>query len=222
MVEGLISAYLGRLEAAAWPLPPSRRSELTAEVREHIETALAEAGSRDEVSVRNVLDRLGRPEDIVAAEVEAGGGRTTPGAFHAAGQTTSGWMAQAAARGWGALEIVAVLLLTLGSLLLWFVGPIAGVIVAWFSERWTARQKRVATTVVFGSVAVEIVLMAVFMSRAFGGWMGFGGMEFGFGQWPVAADFGFMGLIALASALLPLVAGLGTGIYLALALRDGR
>src|SRR5687767_13652776 len=117
MADALISDYLGRLDAAAWPLPATRRAELTAEVREHIEGALSEAGNRDETTVRNVLDRLGRPEDIVAAEAEATGASGQPPVWAGAGQTASGWMAQAAARGWGGLEIAAVLFLTLGALL---------------------------------------------------------------------------------------------------------
>ena len=56
--EALVSDYLGRLERAAQPLPADRRGELIAEVHEHIESALAEAGSRDEVTARNVLERL--------------------------------------------------------------------------------------------------------------------------------------------------------------------
>ena len=74
--DALVRDYLGRLEAAAWPLTPDRRTELLGEVREHIETALGEAGQRDQATVRNVLDRLGRPEDIVSEE--AGG--STPAA----------------------------------------------------------------------------------------------------------------------------------------------
>ncbi len=72
--EALVSDYLGRLERAAQPLPADRRrGELIAEVHEHIESALAEAGSRDEVTARNVLERLGAPEEIVAAETGSGG-----------------------------------------------------------------------------------------------------------------------------------------------------
>jgi uncharacterized membrane protein len=65
--EALVIEYLGRLEAAARSLPASRRAELSGEVRQHIEMALAEAGGRDDVTVRNVLDRLGPPDDIVDA-----------------------------------------------------------------------------------------------------------------------------------------------------------
>ena len=57
--------------------PADRRGELIAEVQEHIESALTEAGSRDEVTARNVLERLGAPEEIVAAET---GGDGSPAA----------------------------------------------------------------------------------------------------------------------------------------------
>jgi hypothetical protein len=55
------------LEAAASPLPPDRRVELIADLRAHIDDALGETGSADEAAVRNVLERLGRPEEIAAA-----------------------------------------------------------------------------------------------------------------------------------------------------------
>ena len=63
-VDALIADYLGRLRAAAWPLPSVRRTELEAEVSEHIEAGLEAEGGRTEVAVRNVLERLGAPEDI--------------------------------------------------------------------------------------------------------------------------------------------------------------
>ena len=69
----LVRDYLGRLHAAGWGLEPARREELVAEVREHIDEALRaerEAGNEGEVVVRNILERLGPPEDIVRAETE--------------------------------------------------------------------------------------------------------------------------------------------------------
>jgi HAAS len=68
--ERLVAEYLQRLEAAAATLPPGRQSELVAEVREHIDAALQEGGVRDEVHVRNVLERLGTPAEIVAADAD--------------------------------------------------------------------------------------------------------------------------------------------------------
>ena len=137
--DALVRDYLGRLEAAAWPLSGDRRGELVSEVREHIESALAEAGSRDEVTARNVLERLGAPEEIVAAEAEAG--------------SPAGWTpppradAERAPR-WGVVEVAAILFLTLGAIFLPFVGPVIGLVLVWLSREWTTRQKWIATLIV--------------------------------------------------------------------------
>lgn len=139
--EELIREYLGRLEAASWPLPADRRTELAGEVREHIEAALGEAGRRDPVTVRNVLERLGRPEEIVSTEAESD-------------PAPPRWMearpAAAAARppAWGALEVAAILLLTAGALLLPVVGPVIGLVLVWLSRSWTAREKVIVTVLV--------------------------------------------------------------------------
>jgi hypothetical protein len=65
--EHLVDDYIRRLEEAAAGLPPPRRSELVAEIREHIDAAVIDAGVEDEVTVRNVLERLGPPDEIVEA-----------------------------------------------------------------------------------------------------------------------------------------------------------
>ena len=64
--DPLVDDYLRRLEAAAGGLPRERRSELIGEIEEHVDAALAEAGGED-AAVRNVLERLGSPEEIAAA-----------------------------------------------------------------------------------------------------------------------------------------------------------
>ncbi len=69
----IVADYLRQLERASASLPRARRSELLAEIREHIDDALLEAGSADEVAVRNVLERLGSPDEIVAAAGPASG-----------------------------------------------------------------------------------------------------------------------------------------------------
>jgi HAAS domain-containing protein len=63
-----VGAYLADPDKAASRILPERRRELVGEVREHIEFALAEAGRTDESTVRNVLERLGSPDEIVTAE----------------------------------------------------------------------------------------------------------------------------------------------------------
>src|SRR5687767_11469317 len=74
--DRLVADYLRRLNGAASVLPAARRSELVAEIRAHIDDALREVAVADEVAVRNVLERLGSVEEIVAAaeSTPAGGG----------------------------------------------------------------------------------------------------------------------------------------------------
>ncbi len=156
--EALVIDYLGRLEVAAGSLPPSRRAELAGEVRQHIEMALAEAGGRDEVTVRNVLDRLGPPDEIVDAEREDRA--PTPA-------STLGPSAAAGRSAWSGTEIAAVLLLTLGAVFLPFIGPLLGLIFVWASIQWTTRQKLIATAIVLVLEMLPIILLLG--ARAVGG-----------------------------------------------------
>ena len=146
--EALVHDYLGRLDAAAGSLPASRRAELTGEVRQHIEMALAEAGGRDEVTVRNVLDRLGPPDEIVDAERGADG----PAPVWAAGQP-------AVRPGLGGTEIAAILLLTLGAVFLPIIGPLLGLIFVWASTQWTRGQKLTGTVIVLVLALLPVILL---------------------------------------------------------------
>ncbi len=153
--EALVRDYLGRLDAASWPLPPGRRDELRAEVAEHIETALAEAGSRDEVAVRNVLERLGRPEEIAAADADP-----------AVGATPAMSTPQAAGSSWGAVEILAILFLTLGAIVLPLIGPLVGLVFAWASRQWTTREKAIATLIVLVLLAIPLIGLGLFATSS--------------------------------------------------------
>jgi uncharacterized membrane protein len=152
----LVRDYLGRLEVAAAGLPADRRAELAAEVRDHIDAALAETGRSDEVTVRNVLERLGPPEEIVAAE----GGQS--GRHDAAAPAAAGVVAGARSR-WGALEVAAVVLLGLAwpalflplGLFLWMACGAVGLVLVWASGLWTWRRKLPIT----GIVVVAYVLL---------------------------------------------------------------
>jgi hypothetical protein len=148
--DALVRDYLGRLEAAAWPLPAERRGELLVEVREHIDSALAEAGRRDEVTARNVLERLGPPEEIVAAEADI--------------DRPAGWMPPHThpperRSGWGLFEVGAILLLTVGAFVLPVVGPLIGLVFVWLSGEWTTRQKWLATTIVVILLMIPVLLL---------------------------------------------------------------
>ncbi len=149
--DTLVRDYLGRLEAAAWPLSEDRRRELVGEVREHIDTALASAGTSDEVTIRNVLDRLGRPEEIVAAEVQTDGTASAPPRAVSV-PAPSRWSI-------GAVEITALLLLTVGAFLLPVVGPILGLVFVWVSTVWSTREKLFATFLVAVLLLLPVVLL---------------------------------------------------------------
>lgn len=155
--DDIVQEYLGRLDAAAWPLAPERRADLAAEVREHIETAMTEAGRRDEVTVRNVLERLGNPVEIVAAEVGEGGGTGSQGRAAALGPA-------ARSSAWGAVELIALLLLTVGAVLLPFIGPLLALVFVWASSQWTRPEKRNASIIVVGLLMLPVII--VILGRA--------------------------------------------------------
>ncbi|MBA3243756.1 MAG: hypothetical protein H0T61_01080 [Actinobacteria bacterium] len=113
----LVAEYLNRLESAAAGLGRGRRTELVAEIREHVDDGLREAGAVDEVAVRNVLERLGPPEEIAAA---AGPPPTRA----------------------GRLELAAMITLALP-----FVGWIIGVVLVAASRAWTGREKVVGIAI---------------------------------------------------------------------------
>jgi hypothetical protein len=131
--ELLIEDYLRRLDAAASVLPPHRRRDLVAEIGEHIDDALHAEGSRAEAAVRNVLDRLGPPEEIAAAAAESTPGRPPGLPYPAAGPRRAGAVETAALVSFG----VGVVSFGLGSLV--------GLALVWASRLWTRRDKLVAT-----------------------------------------------------------------------------
>ncbi len=159
--DPIVADYLRRLDAAAAGLPAGRRAELAAEVREHIDTALAEAGAADEVTVRNTLDRLGSPEEIVAAEE----GTAISPEQEGTSPAPVGRSARAGSS-WGALEVAAAaclglawpaLLLPYGPL--WWLGlGVAGLVLVWASARWSGRQKALISTVVVALYAAAILV----------------------------------------------------------------
>lgn len=155
--DALVDTYLERLEAEAAGLPSDRRADLVTEVRAHIATAIATAGHRDEATIRTILDRLGEPTEIVAADADAsdeplGEGLAAPGRPIDRRQS------------WGATEIVAVLLMTAGAVLLPIVGPLIGLVLAWQSARWSRRAKVILSVVV---LTIFVVVPVV----GFGAWM---------------------------------------------------
>jgi Domain of unknown function (DUF4190)/HAAS len=69
--DPLVDDYLRRMDAAASALPAHRRDELVSEIRDHLLEGLRRAPASGEAAVRNLLERLGPPEEIVAAATDS-------------------------------------------------------------------------------------------------------------------------------------------------------
>lgn len=130
--DRLVDDYLQRLEAAAAHLQRSRRAELIAEIREHIEAALREEQAADEVAVRNVLERLGPPEEIVQA--------AEPPPSERPAHT-------------GKLEIAALVTMVFP-----FVGWLIGIVLVLVSQAWSSRDKAIGVALALILPLVPIIL----------------------------------------------------------------
>jgi hypothetical protein len=130
----LAADYLQRLRRAGRNLPAARRRELLAEIEAHLSEAI-EPGAPDAQAL-TVLDKLGAPEAIIAAEAPP---RDGP------------------AERPGVTKWVTIVLLLLGGFALG-VGWIAGVVLLWSSRAWTARDKWIGTLVIPGGLATGVIV----------------------------------------------------------------
>jgi hypothetical protein len=142
--DQLIEQYLERLAGAAGAMPPAERDDLVSDIREHITVALDEEEHVDEAAVRNLLVRLGSPEDVVEA---ATGGTTRPAAPPLPTPPSG-----------GGVEAAALLTLVLSPLVPLF-GWIVGAVLASASRTWSRREKLVALA---GIPAAAVAIVAVF------------------------------------------------------------
>jgi hypothetical protein len=130
----LAAKYLERLRRAARGLPPDRRRELLTEIEGHLSEAIDASAS--DAQALTVLDKLGEPEAIIAAE--------RPDADELpAGRGTKEW--------------AAIVLLLLGGFVVG-VGWVAGLILLWTSRAWTVRDKWIGTLVVPGGLATSVLI----------------------------------------------------------------
>ncbi|MEO8437939.1 MAG: hypothetical protein ABI562_05730 [Chloroflexota bacterium] len=150
--DGTVADYLATLEASASGLDPERRTELVAEVREHIGLALAEAGAADDATIRMVLDRLGAPDEIVAAETGARPPSRSDAAMTSDEQQVIGLLPLS-------VETRALIWLTVGAVVLPWIGPVLGLWTAASSTRWTLGQKRTATLIVVVLLAMPSLFL---------------------------------------------------------------
>ena len=153
--DQLVEDYLRELHIAAQGLPADRRDELIEEITAHIAEARQSDGSP--MAVRNILDRLGDPADIVRAAADAPPGGP---AWSAAAGSGVGYPAAAQPGRPGALEMAAVLFLLFGGIVIPFLGWVVGVVLLWMSPRWTTRDKLLGTLVWPGGLLAPVLLAA--------------------------------------------------------------
>jgi HAAS len=197
--DRLVDEYLRRLDRAAATLPQTQRIELVTEIREHIAAALHEE-TRNEVDVRNVLERLGPPEEIVDAA------RPT---------------APADARPAGRLEVAALILLVVP-----LVGWLFGVVLVLVSRAWSAREKAVGVLLALPPALVPAMLMTAGTES---GTIANEPIPVGPGEAPPGGfpdlgegdDVG-LGLVEVAALALTFLAGAPSALYLGWRLRRGR
>jgi len=128
----LVQDYLRRLHDASNGLPRAQRAELRDEIGQHLRDALAEDDS--ESAIRDVLDRLGEPEEITAEL------RPPP------------------QPGIGGQQWWAIILLFAGGFLAG-IGWLVGVMLLWTSRAWTVREKLVGTLLVPGGLATVFLFV---------------------------------------------------------------
>jgi hypothetical protein len=164
MSDRLIEDYVRELKTSAWirHLPKSRTEAIEDDVRGRIATELAVAGSHDEATVYRVLDRLGPASDIVAAQSSsANGARGMIGLVLVPVDQVRSFLDR---RGWGIGEIGGLLLLMVGPFLLWWIGPLFGILLVHYAaDRWSPRTVRIATKVVFGLLGVQALAALVLL-----------------------------------------------------------
>ena len=148
-IRSPLDDYLARLGTAAASLPTERRDELVADVREHVALAMAEPGAGGTVAIEDVLERLGEPESIVAAELAETGDEPAIDSDDRRRHERRPL----------SLETKALLLLTAGAIVLPFIGPLLGLWVASSSTPWSLTQKRTATQIVVVTLAAPAVTL---------------------------------------------------------------
>jgi hypothetical protein len=145
--DELVKAYLSQLRRAARSLPRARRRELMDQIAEHIADAQAAgeaSGVGRSAELRNALERLGEPRDIVAAA----GGPVAVGRP-------------------GGLEIAAVAVLLLAGIAGLVVGIPGivvgwgtGVVLLWVSPAWRWPDKLLGTLVWPGGLATPLLILS--------------------------------------------------------------
>ena len=137
--EQVMDDYLDRLHRSLRDIPTSQREGIISEIVTHIDEALDAEPDDSEASLRNVLDRVGDPDEIASEARERLDIR----------KPRTSW-----------LDTLAIVLLLLGGFL-GVIGWIAGAVLLWLSDVWSTRQKIIGTLVVPGGLLPAFLLLAL-------------------------------------------------------------
>jgi len=135
IADKLVAQYLKKLNSALRGLPRARRQELIQEISVHIAEAREGLDPGDAASVRTILDRLGDPAEIAAAERPAGPAR-------------AGWR-----------EIVALILLPIGGIIVPVLGWVVAAMLLWASDAWNTKDKLLGTLLFPGGLLIPAALL---------------------------------------------------------------
>ncbi|GAA1984760.1 HAAS signaling domain-containing protein [Kitasatospora viridis] len=138
----LVRAHLDAVERYTAPLAAERRRELLADLREHVEVALAESDAADDDAVRHVLEQLGSLRRIAdAALAEEGRARPEP-------ETR---LRTATTLALAVLALPLVLVPGIGPGLALLSAVVAAIRLA-KSRQWTGREKKQATLLLLSPI----------------------------------------------------------------------
>jgi uncharacterized membrane protein len=203
--DKLVERYLKHLEVELDDLPRARRQEIVDEIAGHIAEARAGLEHETEADVRNILDGLGDPAEIAADARE---------------RFDVGTTAPAVPFKPGAVEIGALIMLLVGSVVLPLIGWLIGVILLWTSNAWNVRDKIIGT--LFPPGGLGLVIGAMFLSFSAEGGSCVGDVFTGTGQpQPVeCTDSGGASYLGIVALTILLVMPVLTTAYLAYRLRQ--
>jgi uncharacterized membrane protein len=142
--DKLVERYLKHLDVELDDLPHARRSEIVGEIAGHIAEARANLEHETEADVRNILEGLGDPAEIAADARER---------FEVPEPAVAPSFKP------GAVEIGALIMLLVGSLVLPLFGWVIGVILLWVSNAWNVRDKIIGTIFIPGGLGVPFAVL---------------------------------------------------------------
>jgi uncharacterized membrane protein len=152
--DTVVDGYLRRLDVALSSMPAARREQLLEEIAQHVAEGRRELSEESPAALLQLLDRIGRPEDIAAAALEENQEQRVPSSYPES-------------RGGDMFEVFTLCLLLFGGFL-FVIGWLVGVALLWSSSAWRIRDKILSTLVFPGGFLLPVYLFGVVLVVAHG------------------------------------------------------